>query len=89
MEVGVCGGLDVAVDAFCDRVDVGARSVLIAVKKIGVLGVLVNKGPPVSGTSGHSCKATGNNRQLELSEQIFRLKLVSCMALQTSTRLPL
>jgi hypothetical protein len=60
------------------------RRVLIAVRKTGVT---VVTGVPVP-VSGHGCKATGNNKQLEASEQIFKLKLVDCAPLQTNTRLP-
>ena len=67
----------------------GARSVLIGVRKTGVRGVPVTMGVPVVSASGQPCSATGNSRQLELSEQIFRLKLVNCVPLQIRTRFPL
>jgi hypothetical protein len=63
----------------------GGRRVLIAVRKTGV--TVVTCVP--AAVSGQGCKATGNNKQLEAFEQIFRLKLVDCAPLQTSTRLPL
>lgn len=55
-----CGeGVEVGVEPFWERVGVAAWSVLIAVRKMGVAGVLVNKAPPVAGTNGHPCRATG------------------------------
>ena len=72
-------GLDVAV---------GGLSVLIAVRKIGVAGVPVVTGVPCPATNGHPCSVTGNSRQFDGSEQIFRLNVVSCVPLHTSTRLP-
>jgi len=58
--------------------------VLIAVRKTGVTVVTCVPVP----ASGQGSRATGNSKQLELSEQIFKLKLVDCAPLQTSTRLP-
>jgi hypothetical protein len=68
-------------------VDAGDFSVLMAVKKTGVIGVTVGV-PAATPSNGQPCNATGNNRQLDCSEQIFKLNVVNCVPLQTSTRLP-
>jgi hypothetical protein len=66
-------------------VAVGGWSVLMAVRKTGVMGVAVTEPAPVS---GHPCRATGNNKQLDGSAQILKLNVVNCVPLQTSTRFP-
>jgi len=40
-------------------VDEGDRSVLIAVRNTGLIGVAVVTVPPVLGINGHGCNATG------------------------------
>ena len=81
--VGACDGIGVRGSG----VRCGDLSVLIGLRKTGVIAVAVAIGVPVPG-SGQGCSATGNNKQLEASEQIFKLNLVDCAPLQTSTRLP-
>ena len=70
-----------------ELLDLGDRNVLIGDRNTGVIAVAVVIGVPVPGR-GQGCRATGNNKQLEASEQIFKLKLVDCAPLQTSIRLP-
>ena len=67
----------VSVTSMDSGVRVGERSVLIGVRKTGVRGVPVTIGVPVVAARGQACKATGNSKQLDGSEQIFRLKLVN------------
>jgi hypothetical protein len=62
-------------------------NVPIAVRKMGVAGVEVTRGP-LAGISGHSCRATGNCRQFVLSEQMFKLKDVCWAPRQIRIRWP-
>ena len=71
--------VDVAVTSMDRGVRVGGRSVLIGVRKTGVNGVPVTIGVPVVAASGQACNETGKSKQLDASEQIFKLKLVSCV----------
>jgi hypothetical protein len=88
--VGVDVGPDPDVGAGFPGLDVaeGGLRVLMAVRKIGFIGVTVTEVFPAP-CNGQPCNATGNKRQLDGSEQIFKLKVVSCVPLQTRTRLPL
>ncbi len=67
---------------------IGALRVLIGVRKTGAKAVFVAIGVAPACKSGQGCNATGNSRQLELSEQIFRLKVVACGPRQIRMRLP-
>ncbi len=67
---------------------IGALRVLIGVKKTGADAVLVARGVAPACKSGQGCSATGKSRQLVLSEQIFRLKVVACGPRQIRMRLP-
>ena len=60
---------------------IGALRVLTGVKKTGAKGV-------AAPGSGQGCRVTGNCRQLELSEQIFKVNDVDCAPLQIRMRIP-
>lgn len=81
--------VDAAVMSIDSGVRVGGRSVLIGVRKTGVNGVRVTIGVPVVPAKGQVCNATGKSKQLDASEQIFKLKLVNGVPWQTNTLLPL
>lgn len=93
--VGEVGGMfPVGVGVgFCGRgVELGAMSVLIGVRKIGVRGVKVTTGVPapnpVSGMSGQVCSVIGNCRQFDSPTQIFKLNVANCGPRQSRMRRP-
>lgn len=80
-DVGVTGtlpGVGVTVAGTSVEASVGASRVLIGVRKTGAKGVKVARGVAPACKSGQGCRSTGNSRQLELSEQTFKLKVVNC-----------
>ena len=61
---------------------------MIGLRKTGEIGVTVPVIAPGVPASGQPCSATGKSRQLDSSEQIFKLNVVNCVPLQTNTRFP-